>query len=54
MMDAFASIISNNLNSVMKGLAAHHDHHRPVPAAVADILWNERPLPGRGPSAWRS
>jgi magnesium transporter len=39
-MDAFASIISNNLNSVMKRLTFHH-HHSFTAYSCHEYLWNE-------------
>src|SRR5215210_482380 len=47
MMDAFASIISNNLNSVMKGLAAITMIIN-VPAVVAAFYGMNVELPGEG------
>jgi len=47
MMDAFASIISNNLNSVMKGLAAITIIIN-VPAVVAAFYGMNVELPGEG------
>ncbi len=53
MMDAFASIISNNLNGVMKALAAltivaQHADHRVL------LIWNERETCPVGITPWLS
>ena len=41
MMDAFASVISNNLNQVMKLLTSHH-HHAVDPGHRVVVLRDER------------